>query len=55
MKTDKFVNTLEDVIRKYGAMDKLISDKVEISARVKDLMRAIVDDWRSRHYQHQIF
>jgi hypothetical protein len=29
----EFVNTLEDVIRKRGAMDKLISDsaKVEIS------------------------
>jgi hypothetical protein len=38
-------------------MDKLISDsaKVEISARVKDVMRAmVVDDWQSEaHYQHQ--
>jgi hypothetical protein len=59
MKSDKqFVNTLEDIIRKYGAMDKLISSaKVEISARVKDVMRAmVIDDWRSRtHYQHQEF
>jgi hypothetical protein len=36
----KFVNTLEDVIRKLGAMDKLISDsaKVEISKRVLDIL-----------------
>jgi hypothetical protein len=36
----EFVNTLEDVIRKRGAMDKLISDsaKVEISKRVLDIL-----------------
>jgi hypothetical protein len=38
LKTEKeFVNTLEDTIRKQGAMDKLISDcaKAESSNRVK--------------------
>ena len=36
MSTEKqFVNTLEDVIRKWGAMDKLITDSaaVEVSKR----------------------
>jgi hypothetical protein len=39
----EFVNTLEDVIRKWGAMEKLISDsaKVEISKRVLDILRAL--------------
>ena len=53
----QFVNTLEDVIRKRGAMDKLISDsaKVEISERVAEILRALcVDDWQSEpNYQHQ--
>ncbi len=57
--TNQFVNTLEDNIRKRGAMDKLISDsaRLEISARVKDVLRAlIIDDWQSeRNYQHQNF
>ena len=31
MKTDKeFINTLEDQIRKRGAMDKLISDRAQV-------------------------
>ena len=36
------VNTLEDVIRKRGAMDKLITDSahVEISKRVSEILRA---------------
>ena len=55
----EFVNTLEDVIRKRGAMDKLISDSatVEISERVKEILRAlIIDDWQSEpNYQHQNF
>lgn len=60
MSTEKeFVNTLEDEIRKRGAMDKLISDsaEVEISARVKDILRALcIDDWQSEaQYQHQNF
>ena len=58
LKTEKqFVNTLEDNIRKRGAMDKLISDRaqVEISNRVNDILRAYrIDDWQSEpHYQHQ--
>ncbi|HSN65310.1 MAG TPA: hypothetical protein VLS94_01660, partial [Fusibacter sp.] len=58
MKTDKeFVNTLEDNIRKRGAMDKLISDRAqaEISSKVKTILRALViDDWQSEpHHQHQ--
>ena len=38
--SDQFVNTLEDNIRKRGAMDKLISDSahVEISQRVQDIL-----------------
>jgi hypothetical protein len=55
----QFINTLEDVIHKRGAMDKLISDsaQVEISKRVKDVLRAmIIDDWQSEaNYQHQNF
>ena len=60
MKSEKeFVNTLQDNIRKRGAMDKLISDsaQVEVSNRVLDILRAYcVDDWQSEpHYQHQNF
>ena len=55
----EFVNTLEDVIRRRGAMDKLISDSatVEISNRVKEILRSLcIDDWQSEpHYQHQNF
>ena len=55
----EFVNTLEDVIRKRGAMDKLITDsaQVEMSRRVKDILRSLViDDWQSEaQYQHQNF
>jgi hypothetical protein len=41
LKTDrKFVNTLEDNIREWGEMDKLISDcaKAEMSERVKQIL-----------------
>ncbi len=60
MKTDKeFVNTLEDNIRRRGAMDTLISDQAqaEVSKRVIDLIRAYcVKDWQSEAYhQHQNF
>jgi hypothetical protein len=60
MKTEKeFVNTLEDVIRRRGAMDKLISDSAitELSARVMDILRALcIDNWQSEaNYQHQNF
>lgn len=60
MKTEKqFVNTLEDNIRKRGAMDKLISDQaqVEVSGRVLDILCSyVIDSWQSEpHYQHQNF
>jgi hypothetical protein len=60
MRAEKqFVNTLEDNIRKRGAMDTLLSDsaRLEISERVKDILRALViNDWQSEpHYQHQNF
>ena len=58
MQTDKqFVNTLQDNIRKWGAMTKLISDRaqVEISKKVNDILRhLIIGDWQSEpHKQHQ--
>ena len=57
--TKEFVNTLEDVIRKRGAMDLLVTDsaRVETSRRVADILRALcIDDWQSEaHYQHQNF
>ena len=58
MSTEKqFINTLEDQIRKRGAMDKLITDsaKVEISERVKEVARALlINMWQSEaHYQQQ--
>ena len=46
----QFVNTLEDIIQKRGAMDFLINDsaKVEISIRVQDVLRAyFIKDWQS--------
>ncbi len=53
----EFVNTLEDVIRKRGAMDKLLSDsaRVEISKRVLDILRSLcIDNWQSEpEYQLQ--
>ena len=53
----EFINTLQDVARKRGAMDKLITDsaKVETSKRVTDFLRNLcIDDWQSEpHYQHQ--
>jgi hypothetical protein len=56
---DQFVNTLEDVIRKRGAMDKLISDSssVETSKRVLDILRVLaIEDWQSEPgMQHQNF
>ena len=60
MGTDKeFVNTLEDTIRKRGAMDTLISDsaQVETLRRVKDILRALIigDHQSEPNYQHQNF
>jgi hypothetical protein len=58
MKTEnQFVNTLEDNIRKRGAMSRLLSDRaqVEISARVVGILRALhIGQWQSEpHQQHQ--
>jgi septum formation inhibitor MinC len=54
LKTDKeFVNTLEENIREWGAMDKFISDcaKAEMSERVKQILRALViSAWYSEPY-----
>jgi len=51
MNNDKqFVNTLWDVIRKGGAMDKLISDRaqLEVGKKVKDILHHLcIDDWQS--------
>ena len=56
MKSGKqFVNTLEDNIRRRGAMDKLLSDsaKTEISHKVMDILRAYhISNWHSEPY-HQ--
>ena len=56
MKSGKqFVNTLEDNIRRRGAMDKLLSDsaKPEISKKVMDILRAYhISNWHSEPY-HQ--
>ena len=56
MKSGKqFVNTLEDNIRRRGAMDKLLSDsaKTEISNKVMDTLRAYqISNWHSEPY-HQ--
>ena len=51
----QFVNTLEDNIRRRGAMDKLLSDsaKTEISNKVMDIHRAYhISNWHSEPY-HQ--
>ena len=45
-----FVNTVEDNIRRRGAMDKLLSDsaKTEISNKVMDILRAYhISNWHS--------
>ena len=55
--TKQFINTLSDNIRKWGAMDTLISDgsKYEISKPVTDLLRSLfIQDYQSEPYhQHQ--
>jgi hypothetical protein len=48
-----FVNTLEDNIREWGAMNKLISDcaKAEMSERFKQIFRALcISAWHSEPY-----
>ena len=56
MKSGKqFVNTVEDNIRRRGAMDKLLSDsaKPDISNKVMDILRAYhISNWHSEPY-HQ--
>ena len=56
MKSGKqFLNTLEDNIRRRGAMDKLLSDsaKTEISKKVMGILRAYhISNWHSEPY-HQ--
>ena len=55
--TKQFINTLSDNIRKWGAMDTLISDggKYEISKQVTDLLHSLfIQDYQSEPYhQHQ--
>ena len=55
----EFVNTLEDIIQRPGAMDLLISHnaKNETSGRADDVLRAYkIKDWQSEPYfQHQNF
>ena len=51
----QFVNTQEDNIRRWGAMDQLLSDsaKTEISNKVMDILRAYhISNWHSEPY-HQ--
>ena len=60
MKTEKqFVGTLEDNIRKRGAMSKLISDRAqsEVSEKSHDVLwMYLTDDYQSEPYhQHQNF
>ena len=53
--TKQFINTLSDNIRKWGAMDTLISDggKNEISQRVTDLLHSLfIQDYQFEPY-HQ--
>jgi hypothetical protein len=51
MKTEnQSVNTLEDQIHQRGALDKLMSNRVqvEISCKVVDILRAYcIDNWQS--------
>ena len=55
--TKQLINTISDNIRKWGAMDTLISDggKYEISKQVTDLLRPLfIQDYQSEPYhQHQ--
>src|SRR6056300_1992305 len=58
VKTDKqFLQTLQDVVRRRGAPNKLVNDsaKAEISQAVKDYLQwLVIDDWQSEpHRQHQ--
>jgi hypothetical protein len=53
IRAKEFVNTLEDNIREWGAMSKLISDcaKAKMSERVKQILQALViSAWYSEPY-----
>jgi len=51
----QFINTLEDLIWKWGAPSKLISDSAQVknSNQVKEVLHAYcIDDWQSEpHYK----
>ena len=50
----QMARTLMDEIRKYGAMNHLVSDnaRAQILARVKEILRAFcIDDWQSEPYK----
>jgi hypothetical protein len=50
----QFGRTLMDEIRRFGAMDRLISDnaKAQVSVQAKDIMRALmIDDWHSEPHK----
>ena len=52
----QFVNSLEDNIRKCGAMDKLLSDRAqtEIGTRAQDILRALfISSWQSEPHRQQ--
>ena len=52
----QFVNSLEDNIRKHGAMDKLVTDRaqMEIGQRAQDILRALfISSWQSELHQQQ--
>ena len=52
----QFVNSLEDNIQKCGAMDKLVSDQVqmEIGQREQDILQALfISSWQSKQHQQQ--
>ena len=52
----KFVNSLEDNIRKCGAMDKLLSDRAqtETGTRAQNILRALfISSWQSEPHQQQ--
>ena len=52
-----YADCLQDVMRRYGAIDKITSDcaQAEISNRVRDILRVYgIKDWQSEpHHQHQ--
>ena len=58
MNTDsQFVHALQDTIRKYGAMNQLVTDGVEalISQKMQDVLQHLwIKNWNTKpHYQHQ--